>query len=78
MVAVPADTPVITPVFALTVAIAVLLVDHVPPDTVDVKVVLLPTGVMFTPAKVPAFGGIVTVTVLVAIASAQLPEPATV
>jgi hypothetical protein len=40
MLAVPAPTPVISPVDEFTVATAVLLLDHVPLEAVDVKVVV--------------------------------------
>ena len=43
-VAVPAATPVITPVEALTVATAVLLDVHVPPVTVEAYAVVAPTN----------------------------------
>jgi hypothetical protein len=77
-VAVPAATPVTTPLVALTVAIAVLLDDHVPPVTVEAKVVVAPVNTVGVPERVPDVGGAETVTVLVAVASAQPPEPATV
>jgi hypothetical protein len=43
IVAVPAPTPVTTPE-ELTVATKAFEVDHVPPDTVDAKVVVLTFG----------------------------------
>jgi hypothetical protein len=46
MVAVPADTPAITPVLALIVATAALLVDQEPPETVEVNVVVPPIQIV--------------------------------
>jgi len=40
MVAVPADTPVTRPVEALMVATPVALLDQLPPETVEAKVVV--------------------------------------
>ena len=76
--AVPAPTPVISPLVEFTVATAVLLLDHVPLEAVDVKVVVPPTHTAWFPLRVPAEGGAVTVTVRVAVALAQPPVPATV
>ena len=45
MVAVPAETPVITPVLAFIVAIDVFDDDHVPPVCVEEKVVVNPTHI---------------------------------
>jgi hypothetical protein len=78
IVAVPAATPVTTPVDALTVAIPVAPLDHDPPDDVDEKVVVPATQIACVPLKVPAKGAAVTVTVRVAVAFAQPPVPATV
>ena len=44
MSAVPAATPVTTPVVGSTVATDVFELDQVPPDTVDTKVVVLTFG----------------------------------
>jgi hypothetical protein len=44
MVAVPAATPVTTPVVELTVATVALLEAHVPPEVVDEKVDVAPTN----------------------------------
>ena len=63
MVAVPAVTPVTTPVEAFTVATPVALLDHVPPITVDAKVVVPVTQMLCVPLSVPADGGAVTVMV---------------
>ena len=62
MVAAPADTPVVTPVFVLTVAVAALL-DHVPPVVVLVSVVLPPMHIDDNPEI--AGSGEVTVTVVI-------------
>ena len=78
IVAVPAATPVTTPVDALTVAIPVAPLDHDPPADVDVKVVVPATQISCVPLNVPAKGAAVTVTVRVAVAFAQPPVPATV
>ena len=78
MVAVPAVTPVTTPVEAFTVAIPVALLDHVPPETVEAKVVVMLAQISCVPLSVPAEEGVVTVTVRVAVASAQPPVPGTV
>ena len=78
MVAVPAATPVTTPVEAFTVATPVALLDQLPPLTVDTNVVVLATQMLCVPLRVPAEAGAVTVTVLVAVALAQPPVPGTV
>ena len=73
----PPATPVTTP-DELTVAMPVLSEDQLPPDCVELKVVVLFTQTVCVPLKVPAFGGVVTVTVRVAVALEQPPVPATV
>ena len=78
MVAVPAVKPVTNPVVALTMAMLVSLLDQLPPDTVEVNVVLPPTQIPCVPLRVPADAGAVTITVLVAVALAQVPVPTTV
>ena len=75
MIAVPAVTPLTTPVEAFTVAIPVALLDQLPPDTVEVNVVVPPTQIPCVPLRVPADAGAVTVTDLVAVAFAQPPVP---
>ena len=62
--AVPADTPVTTPVEALIVATPVELLVQLPPETVDVKVVVPATQAVWVPLRVPAVGGVVTVMVV--------------
>jgi hypothetical protein len=62
-VAVPADTPVTTPVEALIVATPVELLVQLPLETVDVKVVVPATQAVWVPLRVPAVGGVVTVMV---------------
>jgi len=64
MVAVPADTPVTSPVEALMVATPVALLVQLPPETVDVKVVVPATQAVWVPLRVPAVGGVVTVMVV--------------
>jgi hypothetical protein len=54
MVAVPALIPVMAPVVELIVAIDVAPEDHVPPDTLELKVELLPIQIACVPDKVPA------------------------
>ncbi len=79
MVAVPAATPVITPVLLLTVAVPVAPDVQAPPAfPLDEKVVVPATQMFCVPLKVPAFGAAVTVTVLVAVALAHPPVPVTV
>jgi len=78
MVAVPAVKPVTSPVVALTVATAGVLLDQAPPVTVEVKVDVPLTQMPWLPLRVPAVGAAVTVTVRVAVALAQPPVPTTV
>ena len=78
IVEVPAATPEITPVEALTVAFPIVPEAHVPPETVDEKVVVPVSQIVCVPLKVPALGGAVTVIVLVAVALVQPPVPTTV
>ena len=78
MVAVPADTPVTSPVEALMVATPVALLVQLPPEAVDVKVVVPATQTVWVPLRVPADVAAVTVTVRVAVAFAQPPVPVTV
>jgi hypothetical protein len=78
MVAVPAATPVTSPVVALTVAIAGVLLDQAPPEMVDAKIDVPFTQMPWLPLRVPAEGAAVTVTVRVAVALAQPPVPTTV
>jgi hypothetical protein len=61
MIAVPEATPVITPVEAFIVAIVVSLDVQVPPLTVAVYIVVLPTETDCTPDNVPADGAGFTV-----------------
>ena len=78
MVAVPAAIPVTSPVVALTVAIAGVLLDQAPPEILEVKVDVPLTQMPWLPLRVPAVGAAVTVTVRVAVALAQPPVPVTV
>ena len=75
MVAVPAVKPVTSPVVALTVATAGVLLDQEPPVMVEVKVDVPLTQMLWFPLSVPAVGAVVTVTVRVAVALAQPPVP---
>ena len=77
MVAVPAVKPVTSPVVALTVAIAGVLLDQAPPVTVEVKVDVPLTQMPWLPLRVPAVMA-VTVTVRVSVAFEQPPVPVTV
>ena len=77
MVVLPPSTPVTTP-DELTVAMSVLSEDQLPPDCVELKVVVALTHTVCVPLKVPALGGAVTVTVRVAVALEQPPVPVTV
>ena len=79
MVAVPAATPVTTPVELLTVANPVLFDVQAPPALPFEEKVVVPATQMFcVPLSVPAFGAAVTVTVLVAVAFEHPPVPVTV
>ena len=79
IVAVPAETPLTTPVVEFTVATPVLPELQVPPVTVELKVVLPPTQIPWVPLNVPALGAAVTVTVRVAVTlEEQPPVPVTV
>jgi hypothetical protein len=66
MVAVPAATPVTRPVEALMVATPVALLDQLPPETVEAKVVVPARHRAWVPLRVPAVGGDVTVTAVAA------------
>ena len=76
--AVPADTPVTSPVEALMVATPVALLVQLPPETEDVKVVVLEAQILWLPLRVPADGAALMLTVRVAVALAQPPVPVTV
>ena len=67
MVAVPAATPVITPVEAFTVATTVALLDQLPPLTVEANVVVPAIQMFCVPLRVPAEVGAATVIVPVAV-----------
>ncbi len=71
MVAVPAATPVTTPVLP-TVAMPVALLLHVPPVVALLSVVVLPTVTVAVPVMVPADGNGLTVITLVVVAVPQL------
>ena len=74
MVAVPAATPVTTPVLLFTVAIPVLPDDQDPPAVpLEVKVVVPDTQMFWVPLRVPAFVAGVTVIVPVAFTEPQPP-----
>jgi hypothetical protein len=71
MIAVPADTPVTTPV-ALTVAFAGVELVHVPPVVALVNVVVPPGATVVAPVVVLTIGIALTVITLVAAAMPQL------
>ena len=62
----PAVTPVTVPML-LMVAVAGLLLLHVPPVTVEVIAVVLPVQTAAAPLMVPAVAPVVTVTAAVAV-----------
>jgi hypothetical protein len=78
IVAVPAPTPVTKPVLELIVATELLLELHVPPEEVELNILLPPAHIVVFPLIVPATGFALTVTVLVAVALGQPFEPCTV
>jgi hypothetical protein len=63
MVIVPVDLPVTTPL-AFTVATFTLLLDHDPPDTLAVNVIVLSFSTLLDPEMVPASGIGFTVTLI--------------
>ena len=69
--AVPLLMPLTTPV-GFTLAIAALLVVHVPPPIVEVSVVVDPVQTVVAPDIVPAADVVLIVTVAVAVAVPQL------
>ena len=77
MTDVPAVNPETTPE-ELTVATEVVTEVQFPPETFEESVVVDPTQSACVPEMVPAVGGAVTVTVVVVVALAQPPVPATV
>jgi hypothetical protein len=75
----PAATAVTTPVELLIVATLTSALDHVPPESPSVsKSDVLPEHTASVPLSVPASGAVVTVAVLVAVASEHPPVPVTV
>ena len=78
MIELPAATPTIAPVEEFIVATAGFEEVQVPPKTVEAKVTESPMQIFCVPDKVPAETGAVTVTVRVAVAFGQPPEPSTV
>ena len=75
IIAVPAETPVITPVELLIVATPVAFDDQTSPKEVELNVVVAPTQTVCVPLNVPALGAEFTVTVLVDVALEQPPVP---
>ena len=67
----PAPTPLTTPV-ALTLAIAALLVDQVPPGAASASVMVAPVQTEEGPVTEPAVGAGLTVTLYVVKALAQV------
>jgi hypothetical protein len=75
----PVATAVTTPVELLIVATLSSALDHVPPESPSVsKSDVLPEHTASVPLSVPASGAVVTVAVLVAVASEHPPVPVTV
>lgn len=72
MVVLPVATPVTTPVLLLTVALAGVLLVHVPPDVASVRESAVPTHTAEPPEMIPAFGNGLTVKPVVAEA---VPQP---
>ncbi len=72
MVAVPGATPTITPEVALMVAMEAGLIDHKPPETVELAVVLKPTQRFVAAEIVPALGKALIMIVFVAVATQPL------
>jgi hypothetical protein len=72
MVAVPGAKPAITPEVALMVAMEAGLIDHVPPETVELAVVLKPTQRFVAAEIVPALGKALMSIVFVAVATQPL------
>jgi hypothetical protein len=60
IVAIPAATPVTSPVEAFTVATPAAELDQLPPVTVEVKIVDEPAQIACGPLSVPAVAGAVT------------------
>ena len=75
IVAVPAATPVTTPVLLLTVAVPVAFEVQAPPAAPFDERVVVPAAQMFwVPLRVPAFGAAVTLIVPVAFTDPQPPN----
>jgi hypothetical protein len=72
---VPADNPVIKPVVELIVATEFVAEDQIPPDNDEDNVGVDPTQIAVVPYKIPADGGVVTVTVAVVETLAHPPVP---
>ena len=70
----PADTPVTTPVVALIVATAVLLLLHTPADELLFNVIVLPTQTLNGPEIGPRTGLLFTTTTCVAVPTQPLPS----
>ena len=75
IIAVPAETPVITPDSLSIDATPVAFDDQTSPKEVELNVVVAPTQTVCVPLNVPALGAAVTVTVLVAVALEHPPVP---
>ena len=78
MVAVPVETPVTSPDAESTEATERSFDTQVPPGDEDVNMVILPIQTICVPDRVPAEGGVVTVTIRVDVAFGQPPVPWTV
>ena len=63
IVAVPASTPVTSPVIEFTVATVASSLVHTPPDVVLVKIVVDPTHALFVPPMAASVGNALTLTI---------------
>lgn len=70
----PTPTPVTVPVFEPMVATASVLLVHVPPETLLLRLIVEPTHTEEAPLIVPALGTGFTVTVAEAVAEPQILE----
>jgi len=78
MVTLPIDKAVTDPLTGFIVATAGLLLDQIPPGTLEVRIETPPTQRLWAPLNRPGSGGAVTEINLVAMASGHPPEPVTV
>jgi hypothetical protein len=78
MTAIPGETPTTIPLVELIIATLGLFEVHKPPISLDDKVVDPLEQIAVCPLSEPAFGAVVTVISLNAVASAHPPVPKTV